>query len=306
MSARTIAVGSLVAALLLLPLVTAALGQPFYVTLATRILVFALAAAGLNLVLGYGGLVSFGHALYVGLGAYAVGILAFHGVTSGWAHLAAAVGLSAAIALVTGMVCLRTSGMAFIMITLAFAQMVYFLGVSLKQYGGDDGLQIPARSDFAPLSIESNTALYYFSLVLLLAVLYLSWRLVHARFGRVLRGTKSNARRMRVLGFPILRYQLAAYVLSGVICGVAGLLLANLTRFASPAYAFWTASGDLIVMVMLGGISTIVGPRVGAIVYVVLETVLAGYTEHWMLILGPIIVLIALLAKRGLYGLVVR
>jgi branched-chain amino acid transport system permease protein len=306
MSARTIAVGSLVAALVLLPVVTAALGEPFYVTLATRILVFALAAAGLNLVLGYGGLVSFGHALYVGLGAYAVGILAFHGVTSGWAHLAAAVGLSAAIALVTGMVCLRTSGMAFIMITLAFAQMVYFLGVSLKQYGGDDGLQIPARSDFAPLSIESNTALYYFSLVLLLGVLYLSWRLVHARFGRVLRGTKSNARRMRVLGFPILRYQLAAYVLSGVICGVAGLLLANLTRFASPAYAFWTASGDLIVMVMLGGIATIVGPLVGAIVYVVLETVLAGYTEHWMLILGPIIVLIALLAKRGLYGLVVR
>jgi branched-chain amino acid transport system permease protein len=151
MSARAIAVGSLVTALVLLPAVTAALAEPFYVTLATRILVFALAAAGLNLVLGYGGLVSFGHALYIGLGAYAVGILAFHGVTNGWAHLATAVGLSAAIALVTGIVCLRTSGMAFIMITLAFAQMVYFLGVSLKQYGGDDGLQIPARSDFAPL-----------------------------------------------------------------------------------------------------------------------------------------------------------
>lgn len=306
MTSRAIALAILIGGLALLPVVTAALGEPFYVTLATRILVFALAASGLNLVLGYGGLVSFGHALYIGLGAYAVGILAFHGVTSGWLHLAATIGLSAAVALVTGMVCLRTSGMAFIMITLAFAQMVYFLGVSLKQYGGDDGLQVATRSDFSPLSIESNTALYYFSLVLLLATLYLSWRLVHARFGRVLRGTKSNARRMRVLGFPVLRYQLAAYVVSGVICGVAGLLLANLTRFASPAYAFWTVSGDLIVMVMLGGIATVVGPLVGAIVYVVLETVLAGYTEHWMLILGPIIVLIALLAKRGLVGFLPR
>jgi branched-chain amino acid transport system permease protein len=200
-------------------------------------------------------------------------------------------------------VSLRTSGIAFIMITLAFAQMFYFLGVSLKQYGGDDGLQVAARSDFGPLvSIQSNTGLYYFSLAVLLATLYFSWRFVHARFGRVLRGAKSNPRRMRVLGFPVLRYQVAAYVISGCICGVAGLLLANLTRFASPAYMFWTVSGDLIVMVMLGGIATILGPLVGATAYVILETVLAGYTQHWMLALGPIIVLIALLAKRGLYG----
>jgi branched-chain amino acid transport system permease protein len=268
--------------------------------------IFGLAACGLNLVIGYAGLVSFGHALYVGLGAYVVGILSFHGVTSGWVHLALTVVLSAAVAVATGLVCLRTSGMAFIMITLAFAQMFYFLGVSLKTYGGDDGMQIAARSDFAPLSIESNTALYYFSLALLLATLYLSWRLVHARFGRALRGAKSNVRRMRVLGFPVLRYQIVAYAASGVVCGVAGLLLANLTRYASPAYMFWTVSGDLIVMVMLGGISTVLGPLLGAAVYVVLETVLAGYTEHWMLVLGPIIVLIALLAKRGLYGLFAR
>jgi branched-chain amino acid transport system permease protein len=188
------------------------------------------------------------------------------------------------------------------MITLAFAQMFYFLGVSLKQYGGDDGMQIAARSDFSPISIESNAALYYFAFALLVATLYLSWRLVHARFGRVLRAAKSNPRRMRVLGFPILRYQVTAYVISGCLCGIAGLLLANLTRFASPAYGYWTISGDLVVMVMLGGIATVLGPVVGAAVYVTLETVVAGYTQHWMIITGPIIVLIALVARRGIYG----
>ena len=306
-SPRVIAAALFLLGLAVLPLAAGAIGEPFYVTVATRILIFGLGACGLNLVLGYGGLLSFGHALYVGLGAYVVGILSFHGIGDGWVHLAVTVALSALVAFLTGLVSLRTSGIAFIMITLAFAQMFYFLGVSLKQYGGDDGLQIAARSDFGPLlSIQGHTGLYYLSLALLLATLYLSWRFVHARFGRVLRGAKSNARRMRVLGFPVLRYQAAAYVISGCICGVAGLLLANLTRFASPAYMFWTVSGDLIVMVMLGGIATILGPLVGATAYVILETVLSGYTQHWMLVLGPIIVLIALLSKRGLYGFLVR
>jgi len=212
--------------------------------------------------------------------------------------------LSALVSFLTGLVCMRTSGVAFIMITLAFAQMFYFLGVSLKQYGGDDGLTITQRSDFGPLfSIQGNTGLYYLALGLVAATLYLSWRFVHARFGRLLLGTKSNIRRMRALGFPVLRYQVAAYVISGCICGVAGLLLANFTNFASPAYMYWTVSGDLIVMVILGGIATIMGPLVGAAVYVILETVLSAYTQHWMVILGPVIVLIALLANRGLYGL---
>jgi len=306
-SRRVIAVATIFGCLALVPVVAGAIDQPFYVTLAARILIFALAASGLNLVLGYGGLVSFGHALYVGLGAYVVGMLSAHGVTSGWVHLGASIALCGLVAYLTGLICLRTSGIGFIMITLAFAQMFFFLFVSLKQYGGDDGLQIAQRSDFgALLSIESNTGLYYFSLALLVLTLYLSWRFVHARFGRVLRGAKSNVRRMRVLGFPVLRYQAVAYAISGCICGIAGLLLANLTKFTSPAYMFWTVSGDLIVMVMLGGIATVVGPLIGAIVFVILETVLAAYTQHWMLILGPIIVLIALLAKRGLYGFLLR
>ncbi len=190
------------------------------------------------------------------------------------------------------------------MITLAFAQMFFFLATSLKYYGGDDGLAISQRSDFSPLfSIQGNTALYYLTLGVLLATLYLSWRLVHSRFGRVLRGIKLEyPHGCSRLGFPVLRYRLAAYVLSGCICGIAGLLLGNLTRFASPAYMAWTVSGDLIVMIILGGVATIIGPLVGAIVYVILETVLAAYTQHWMVVLGPIILLVALFARRGLYG----
>ncbi|MGE3990410.1 branched-chain amino acid ABC transporter permease [Pseudorhodoplanes sp.] len=303
---RTIVAAAVLLSLALLPAVAQAYGEPFYITLVARILIFALAASGLNLLLGYAGLVSFGHALYVGLGAYVVGILAASGFDNGWIQLAVTIILCAIVGALTGAISLRTSGMAFIMITLAFAQMFYFLGVSLKQYGGDDGLQILERSDLWPLSIKTNTGLYYLAYVLLLVTLYLSWRLVHARFGRVLRASKSNAPRMRVLGFPVFRYQLAAYVLSGCICGVAGFLLGNLTNFTSPAYMFWTVSGDLIVMVMLGGIATILGPLLGSAVFVLLETVLAGYTQHWMLFLGPVIVLIALVAKRGLYGLLPR
>jgi branched-chain amino acid transport system permease protein len=306
-SPRVFVAGLLILALGLVPLVAAAFDEPFYVTLVARIIIVALAASALNLVLGFGGLVSFGHALYVGLGAYVVGILSFHGITDGWTHIAATVALCGLVGWLTGLICLRCSGIAFIMITLAFAQMFFFLGISLKQYGGDDGLQILQRSDFGPIfSIEHNTGLYYFAFALLVATLYFSWRFFHSRFGRVLRGTKSNIRRMRVLGFPVLRYQVTAYTISGCLCGVAGLLLANLTKFTSPAYLYWTVSGELIVMVMLGGIATILGPLVGAIAFVVLETVLAGYTQHWMLIMGPIIVLIALLAKRGLYGYLVR
>lgn len=302
-SPRCIAVAALLTLLVVVPPVAENTLGPFYVTLALRILIFALAAASLNLLLGYGGLVSFGHAQYLGIGAYVVAILSFHGVTNGWLHLVVTLVLSAVIALLTGLVCLRTSGISFIMITLAFAQMFFFLATSLKYYGGDDGLAVVQRSDFGPLfSVRNNTGLYYLSLVALLATLYLSWRLVHSRLGRVLRAASSNVRRMEALGFPVLRYRLAVYVIAGCFCGLAGLLLGNLGRFASPAYMAWTVSGDLIVMIILGGVATIIGPLVGAIVYVALETVIASYTQHWMVVLGPIILLVALFAKNGIYG----
>jgi branched-chain amino acid transport system permease protein len=298
-----LAVSGFILLLALVPPITAALDAPFYVTLMLRILIFGLAASSLNLLLGYGGLVSFGHALYLGLGAYAVAILSFHGLTNGWVHLGATLFLSSLTAFLTGLICLRTSGIAFIMITLAFAQMFFYLATSLKYYGGDDGLAIAQRSDFAPLfSINSNAGLYYLSLATLLATLYLSWRFVHSRFGRVLRGARSNVRRMSALGFPVLRYQLVAYILSSCVCGIAGLLLGNLTRFASPAYMAWTVSGDLIIMIIIGGAGTIMGPLIGATAYVILETTVAAYTQHWMIVLGPIILLVALFARRGLYG----
>jgi len=301
----------------LVPLISGALAQPFYVTLFTRILVFALAALGLNLILGYGALVSFGHAMYMGIGAYAVGILAHHGVTNGWVQLGAAMVVGAAVALAVGLICLRTTreggGMAFIMITLAFAQMMFFLAVSLRAYGGDDGLPISVRSDFGLFSLQDPNTLYYLSYALLLAVLLGMRRLIDARFGMVLRGCKSNERRMAALGFPTLRYKLAAYVISALVCVLAGMLLANLTRFVSPSYMAWTVSGELIVMIVLGGLGTLIGPVAGATALLLLEEVLSSLkfglpwldkliNQHWLGLIGLFIVFVVLVMKRGVYG----
>jgi branched-chain amino acid transport system permease protein len=306
MTLRKLIAGLLLVGLALVPPIAAAIGEPYYVTFFTRIVIFALAAVGLNLILGYGGLVSFGHAMYIGIGAYAVGILSYYGVGNGWIHLAAALGVGAIVAMIIGLVCLRTSGMAFIMITLAFAQMLYFLAISLKLFGGDDGLTINARSDFGLFSLKTNTALYYCSYAVLAASLLAFARLVESRFGMVLRGARSNERRMAALGFPMLRYKLTAYVISALVCVVAGVLLANLTKFAAPSYMAWQASGDLIVMIVLGGMGTVLGPVAGAVALVVFEEILAGWTTHWMIVLGPAIVLIVLTARRGLYGYLVE
>ena len=291
--------------LLLVPLLSQWAGSSFYLSFATRIVVFAIAVSGLNLVLGYGGLISLGHALYVGLGAYVVGISAANGLTNGWAQLAIALAFAAAVALVTGLVSLRTRGIGFIMITLAFNQMFFFLAVSLKQYGGDDGLPLDQRSSLAPLpALDNKVTLYYLCLATLLAVMFLVWRLVHSRFGSVLRGFQSNERRMLAAGFPRVRYQLSAYVLSALICTVAGMLQANLTAFAAPSYLSWQASGELILIAVLGGMGTVMGPVVGAVVLLVLEEWLSGLTQHWMVILGLAILLVALVSQRGIWGAV--
>lgn len=308
-----LAVGLLFVVLALVPVAAAQLNQPFYVTLTTRILIFALAAVSLNLVLGFGGLVSFGHAMYMGVGAYAVGMLAHHGITSGWVHLAAALAAGTVLALAVGAICLRTSGMAFIMITLAFAQMLFFLAVSLKDYGGDDGLPLQARSHFGLFTLNQPAVLYYVSLAALVIVLVLFHRLLNARFGLVLRGCKSNPRRMAALGFPTLRYQLSAYVISALGCVIAGVLLANLTRFVAPSYMAWTVSGELIVMTVLGGLSTLVGPVFGAAALLMLEELIPALNvglpwldkllkQHWLALIGLFIVAVVLVLKQGLYG----
>jgi branched-chain amino acid transport system permease protein len=233
-----------------------------------------------------------------------VGILSFHGIHNGFVQWPAAIAAAAVVAAAVGAVSLRTSGVYFIMITLAFAQMLYFLGVSLKTYGGDDGMSLPARSRFSGLlDLEDATVFYYLVLGLLIAFSYLSHRLVHSRFGMVLRGCRSNERRMGAIGFPTYRYKLAAFVIAGVMCAVAGVLLVNFTKYTSPAFMHWTRSGEIMVMVILGGMGTVAGPALGAFVFLALEDILSGYTEYWPVILGPILVFIVLFAKRGLAGL---
>jgi branched-chain amino acid transport system permease protein len=288
----------------LVPFVAAAIEQPFWTSFFARILIYAIAASALNLALGYGGLVSFGHALFMGLGSYAVALPAFHGIGSGWAHLALCVGVSAGVALAVGAISLRTSGMAFIMITLAFAQMGYFLLVSLKQYGGDDGLPVMATSRFGPFDLGSTVPLYVTALVVLALITWWMAKLRTSPFGMALRGARQNARRINAIGLEARRLQLVAFVISGAICGLSGLLLANLNAFASPSSLAWTVSGELIVMVVLGGIGTVLGPVIGALVFLGLEELLKGLTEHWMVIFGPLIVLMALVGRRGIVGLV--
>jgi branched-chain amino acid transport system permease protein len=269
--------------------------------------IFALAAASLNLIMGYGGMMSFGHAAYLGIGGYAVGILAFEGIGSGFIQWPVALAASALFALVIGALSLRTRGVYFIMITLAFAQMAYYVASGLARYGADDGLTIYKRSDFGGLiNLSNRVQFYYLCLGCLFGGIYLIWRIVNSRFGLVIQGLRSNEARMQAVGFPVTRYKLACFVISGTMCGLAGALLANNTDFVSPAVMFWTRSGDLMVMVILGGMGSLFGPVIGAIVYLVLEEFLSQLTEYWALIMGPLLLLIVLFGRGGIVGLLGR
>ncbi len=304
---RNILVALMVAGLLLLPLYSHISGNIFVLTLFTRIVIFALAAASLNLIMGYGGMMSFGHAAYLGIGGYAVGILAYEGIGSGFIQWPVALAASALFALVIGALSLRTRGVYFIMITLAFAQMAYYVASGLARYGADDGLTIYKRSDFGGLiNLSNRVQFYYLCLGCLFGGIYLIWRIVNSRFGLVIQGLRSNEARMQAIGFPVTRYRLACFVISGTLCGLAGALLANNTDFVSPAVMFWTRSGDLMVMVILGGMGSLFGPVLGAIVYLVLEEFLSQLTEYWALIMGPLLLLIVLFGRGGIFGLLGR
>ena len=296
---------ALIAVLALVPLYTALNGNAFTLTLFTRIVILAIAALSLNLIMGFGGMVSFGHAAYLGIGGYVVGILAKEGVASGFVQWPIAIAASALYALVVGALSLRTRGVYFIMITLAFAQMIYYVAIGLDRYGGDDGLTIYKRSQFgALLDLDNRTVFYYLCLVLLLAGIYLVWRIVNSRFGMVIQGARSNERRMRAIGFPTFRYKLLCFVVAGAMCGLAGALLANHTNFISPAMMHWTRSGDLIVIVVLGGMQAIFGPLIGALTFLVLEEGLSRVTEYSNLILGPFLLFVAIAMHGGIDGLI--
>ena len=305
------------ALLLALPLVAPLLELDFVVGLATRVLILALVGVSLNLILGYGGMVSFGHAAFFGAGAYVVAILAHHatygeplltwpievpGTESALVAWPLAILVSAVLALVIGSVSLRTSGLYFIMITLAFAQMLFYFFISLQAYGGEDGLSLFSRSTAGPLDLSDKTQFYYLVLAILLAALFLLRRLVAARFGRVLLGLRDNERRLQALGVPTTRYKLAAFVIAGALAGLAGALMANQTEFVSPAFLSWRLSGEILVIVILGGMGRLYGPVAGAIVFIALEEVLSAWTEHWMIFLGPILILVVLYARGGLWG----
>jgi branched-chain amino acid transport system permease protein len=300
--AVTLAVGGLLLALV--PPVAALTDQPFYLDLVRRMMIFAIAAVSLDLILGYGGMVSFGHAAYLGIGAYAVGIPAYHGITNGFVQLGLAVAASALVALVIGAISLRTSGVYFIMITLAFAQMLYYLGISLETYGGDNGMRLAARSRFGgPIDLAQPATFYYVVLAILVLLLVAGRRLVASRFGMVIRAAKANEPRARAIGFSTAWYKLTAFVIAGGTAGLAGALLANQTEYLTPDFMHWTRSGEIMFMVILGGMGSLFGPVIGAVVLLLLEDVLSALTAHWQIILGPILILVVLFAKRGLFGL---
>ena len=241
-------------ALVFVPALSVAIDDNFLVAFGARVLIYAIAACALNIALGFGGMVSLGHALFIGIGMYSVALPVHYGIDSGWVHLALCVVACIVIGAITGLISLRTSGIAFIMITLAFAQMGYFVIVSLKQYGGDDGLGVTQASNFFGVVLSSPEAVFYCAWGLLLALTYWVMRLRKSPFGMVLRGGRQNARRINSVGLPLQRCQLTAYVLSAIPCGIAGMLLANLNAYASPSSMSWIVSGDLIVMVVMGAL----------------------------------------------------
>ncbi|CCH05617.1 branched-chain amino acid ABC transporter permease [Achromobacter xylosoxidans] len=297
----------------LVPALASATGEAFLVNLMTRFLIYAIAAVSLDLILGYGAMVSFGHAAFFGLGGYVIGIAGYHFAQGdtlfGWSGSQAAlvmwplaVACAALAGLVVGFLSLRTAGVQFIMITLAFGQMLYFILVGLVVYGGDDGLSIDARNTLPGLDLNGPVTFYYVCLALLAAWVLLCRRIVNSPFGMALQSLRQNPRRSTGLGLAPLRYRLTAFVLSAAGAGLAGALWANYALFVSPDMAGWQKSGELMAMVILGGMGSIFGPVLGVAVYLGLEQLATAWTEHWMLILGPVLVLVVLFGKRGVYG----
>jgi branched-chain amino acid transport system permease protein len=312
---RGVVTALLLIALALLPIFTQAFDQRYLLSVGTKLVIWAIAAVSLNMILGYGGLVSFGHAVFFGIGGYAVGISAFYGITSGWVQWPVGIAAAALWAALVGALSLRTRGVYFIMITLAFAQLVYYVAAGLEPYGGDDGLTIAGRSRFPGLiDLRDKASFYWLCFALLCATLWFCGRMANSRFGFVIRGAKSNDVRMAALGFPVFRYRLAALVLAGAFGGLAGILLANHDEYVVPAMMSWVKSGDLIVIVVLGGMGTLMGPLYGAIAFFVLEDSLKplldllhkGWGEYWQIVFGPMLVLVALYARGGIDSLLGR
>lgn len=293
--------------LALIPLATQFGLASSWLSLLTRVMIFALAALSLDLVLGVGGLVSFGHAAFLAIGAYATGIMITEGMAESLLILPVVLVSCGLFAAITGAISLRTRGVAFIMITLAFGQMVFYLCQALSRYGGDDGLTLYERSTVAGFDLlGGRVGFFYVVLGVLLGCYLLTRALVASRFGRALRAARENPTRVAMTGFDVSRVRLVAYVVSGMLCGLSGFLLANHTEFVSPAFASWQRSGEMIFMAVLGGVGSLHGAIVGAFVFLLAEDVLSGWTEHWKVIFGPLIIVFVLFTRGGIDGMVQR
>jgi branched-chain amino acid transport system permease protein len=311
--ARNRLLAVILAGFALFPIYTGIADLPFWNDLAMRIMILGMAAMGLNLVLGYGGMVSFGHAAFVGIGAYAVGISQFYGLDNGWIHVLISLFACGVLGLVIGFLSLRTTGIYFIMITLAFAQMLYFLFVSLEQFGGDDGMSID-RAEFMPIDLWEPLRLYYLIWVALLLTSLFLMVIVRSRFGVVLEAIRSNESRVEAMGLVPLRFKITGYVISAMICGLAGPMFASWQEYVSPDIMHWTRSGELMIIIILGGIGTLAGPLLGAVAFFLLEEwlpelmllVAPAYAENWMIIFGPVLIAVVLFARGGLGGLIQR
>jgi len=311
---RSLLVAALVLVALGWPVIMTAIDEPFYIGLASRILIFGLIVSSLNLILGYGGMVSFGHAAYMGAGAYTVGILSLEstkhigilpGTTNAWIAWPAAMLCSALLALVFGAISLRTRGIYFIMITLALAQMLYYVMVSLKVYGGDDGLNLGARSEIGfGLNLADDRTFYYVVLACFALTMLLLARVSRSRFGRTIRGIRENEARMQAIGYNTYCTKLVCFVIAGALAGLGGALLANQNSFVSPNMLSWFQSGSLLMMLILGGVGYLWGGFAGTIVFLVLEEVLSAYTQRWQFAMGLILIAIVLYAPRGIVGFI--
>ena len=305
-SGRFLALIALAVVLVALPWLLQAVGAGYYVSTAGRIIVFAIAATSLNLVLGYAGLISFGHAAFFGLGAYATAVMISEGVANAGANVVATVAVCALAALVIGAISLRTRGVYFIMITLAFGQMLFYLANSIKGYGGDEGLNLRARSALFGLDLKDAPTFYYVALAVLGATLWALSAFVRSTFGRAIAATRDDDQRAEALGFATYRYRLVVFVVAGAVAGIAGALSANQQGYVSPNLLHWTQSGTLMLMVILGGVASIWGGVLGAAVLIVLQDTLAAYTAHWEFWTGWVLLAVVLFARRGLAGALER
>ncbi len=308
----------LLLALISFPIAMQATDHLFYVSFASRVMIYAIAATSLNLALGYGGLISFGHAAFVGTGAYIASICVAEGVTSAWIGWPAAIAVSALAAWLIGAVSLRTRGVYFIMITLAFAQMMFYLVNSMKAYGGDEGLTLPQRASLGFLELGNEIAFYYVVLFFLFASIYCLKRLVDSRFGRVVVAIRENEARAAAVGVPVFRYQLACFVIAGAAAGLAGALLAIHGKYVNPNVLHWSQSGTLMIMVILGGVGRLWGGAIGAAALLCLEHLIAEHRIDWLAALAPnyqqhanlgvglVLLAIVLFAPQGIAGLLSR